>query len=128
MNLSISPRETFTRVLRLPNHADSFPHPLPFRKQFISMKTRSVILLTAAAVAATQLNSFAGDITGVVTLKGTPPAETPLPAALQQDATCGKAYPTLPTTHHFVVGKEGELANVVVMLKGISGKSTGASA
>ncbi len=32
------------------------------------------------------------------------------------------------TTHHYVVGPNHELANVVVMLKGITGKSTGRSA
>jgi plastocyanin len=32
------------------------------------------------------------------------------------------------TTRHYVVGPNSELANVVVMLKGISGKSTGAAA
>src|ERR1051325_9599110 len=90
------------------------------------MKTCSVLFLTAAAVVAGSVHSFAGDISGVVTLKGTPPAEALLPATLQQDAVCGKAYTTPRTTHHFVVGPDQELASGVVMLKGISGKSTGA--
>ena len=34
----------------------------------------------------------------------------------------------MPTTHFYVVGPKGELADVVVSVQGISGKSTGASA
>ena len=37
-------------------------------------------------------------------------------------------YKTTPTTHFYVVGPKGELADVVVSLKGVTGKSTGASA
>jgi plastocyanin len=33
-----------------------------------------------------------------------------------------------PTTHFYVVGPKGEFADVVVSLKGVTGKSTGASA
>src|SRR5207237_7404589 len=61
------------------------------------------------------------------TLKGTPPAESVISDA-KNDPNCGKFHTTAPTTHHWVVGSGGELANVVVMLKGISGKSTGVSA
>ncbi len=69
----------------------------------------------------------AADITGTVKLEGTPPAEKAI-GPLKDDPTCGKAYTDTPTTHFFVVGPNKELANVVVMLKGITGKSTGASA
>ena len=69
----------------------------------------------------------AADITGTVTLNGTPPPERPI-TPLKEDPTCGKFYTEMPTTHFFVVGPNKELADVVVMLKGISGKSTGASA
>ncbi len=69
----------------------------------------------------------AGDITGTVTLKGTPPAEVPI-TPLKDDPNCGKLQTTVPTTHFYVVGAKSELADVVVMLKGISGKSTGATA
>jgi len=34
----------------------------------------------------------------------------------------------MPTTHFYVVGAKGEFADVVVSLKGVTGKSTGASA
>jgi plastocyanin len=49
------------------------------------------------------------------------------------DATCGQMYSTPPTTHFYVVGKNGEFADVIVSLKEasgkeITGKSTGATA
>jgi plastocyanin len=69
----------------------------------------------------------AADITGIVTLKGTPPKEKDI-IPLKEDATCGKLHTDMPTTHFYVVGSKGELADVVVSLQGISGKSTGASA
>ena len=52
-------------------------------------------------------------IMGRVVLRGTPPPEAPIPQAAQ-DATCGKFYSTTPTTHHFVVGDGGGLANTLV--------------
>jgi plastocyanin len=71
--------------------------------------------------------ALAADITGTVTLKGTPPKEKDI-TPLKEDATCGKLHSDMPTTHFYVVGPKGELADVVVSLQGVSGKSTGASA
>lgn len=78
------------------------------------------------ALACTLQAVSAGDITGKITLNGTPPAEKPLP----MDPTCGKLQPAgvKPTTHFYVVGAGNGLGDTVVYLKGISGKSTGASA
>jgi hypothetical protein len=87
----------------------------------------SLALLTAIGVAGMAQFASAGDITGTVTLKGTPPAELNLDG-LKNDPACGKFHPEMPTTHHWVVGANGELANVVVIVKDITGKSTGASA
>lgn len=75
---------------------------------------------------------FAADITGTITLKGTPPAEVQI-APIMDDPTCGQMYDKAPTTHFYVVGKDGEFGDVVVYLKDadgkeITGKSTGASA
>ncbi|HZF00909.1 MAG TPA: carboxypeptidase regulatory-like domain-containing protein [Methylomirabilota bacterium] len=75
---------------------------------------------------------FAADITGTITLKGTPPKEVEI-APIMDDATCGQMYSTAPTTHFYVVGKNGEFADVIVSLKDASGneiigKSTGATA
>ena len=89
------------------------------------MKISSVIAVIAG-IAAVQVAS-AANITGTVTLNGTPPPEKEI-TPLKEDATCGKLTEGTPTTHFFVVGANKGLADVVVMLKGISGKSTGASA
>ena len=69
----------------------------------------------------------AADITGTVTLKGTPPKEIEI-TPIMSDANCSKLHTTVPTTHFYVVGANEGLADVVVSLQGISGKSTGASA
>ena len=69
----------------------------------------------------------AADITGVITITGTPPAEKEI-TPLMENADCAKMHHTTPTTHFYVVGAKGELADVVVCLKGVTGKSTGASA
>ena len=71
--------------------------------------------------------ALAADITGTITLKGTPPKEKDI-TPLKEDATCGKLHSDMPTTHFYVVGPKGELGDVVVSVQGISGKSTGASA
>lgn len=65
-------------------------------------------------------------------LTGTPPAEVPI-TPLMDDPTCGPLHKETPTTHFYVVGKNGEFADVIVSLKDesgndITGKSTGASA
>jgi plastocyanin len=89
------------------------------------MKNVSIFFLMAAVVAAPIAR--AADIIGVITLKGTPPAEVDI-TPLKDDVTCGALYDTMPTTHFYVVSPKGELADVVVSLKGVTGKSTGASA
>jgi hypothetical protein len=61
----------------------------------------------------------AGDLTGKVTLKGTPPP----PKTIDYDDTCSKLHPTVLTTRHYVVGKDNGLANVFVYIsKGLEGK------
>lgn len=68
----------------------------------------------------------AADIIGAITLNGTPPPEKPY-TPLMNDPTCGAMYKTAPTTHFYVVGPNRELGDVVVHLKDVTGKSTGAS-
>ena len=96
--------------------------------EFWNMKNLklSAVFLWLAALAVMPV-AQAADIVGVITLKGTPPAEKEI-TPLKEDANCGAMYPTTPTTHFYVVGAKGELADVVVSLKGVAGKSTGASA
>jgi plastocyanin len=89
------------------------------------MKTSSFFLLLA--MLAFLPVAPAADIIGVVTFKGTPPAEKEI-TPLMDNADCATTYKTTPTTHFYVVGPKGELADVVVSLKDVTGKSTGASA
>jgi hypothetical protein len=88
---------------------------------------KTTALLTLTALAFTCQLAAAGDITGTITLKGTPPKEKDI-TPLKDDPTCGKLHTEMPTTHFYVVGPKGELADVIVSLQGVSGKSTGASA
>jgi hypothetical protein len=75
--------------------------------------------LSAAVLTGSLPFAFAGDITGKVTLKGTPPPER----TIAYDDTCSKLHPTVPTTRHWVVGKDNGLANVFVYIsKGLEGK------
>jgi hypothetical protein len=80
---------------------------------------RFVALLTLS----TALSASAADITGTIALSGTPPAEKDIP----MDAACGKLH-SAPVKTRFYAVDNGKLADVVVSLKGITGKSAGASA
>ncbi|HTX21017.1 MAG TPA: carboxypeptidase regulatory-like domain-containing protein [Candidatus Aquilonibacter sp.] len=93
------------------------------------MKIAGVFLVVAALAAGSV--SRAADITGVITFKGTPPPEY-TNNLIMDDDYCGQFYSTPPTTHFYVVGPNGGLADVVVSLKDadgkdIIGKSTGPS-
>jgi plastocyanin len=90
------------------------------------MNKTTVLLTLSSLTAACQL-ALAGDITGTITLKGTPPKERDI-VPLKDDPTCGKLHSEMPTTHFYVVGAKGELADVVVSLQGAPGQSGGASA
>ncbi len=59
---------------------------------------------------------LAGDVTGKVTVKGTPAAERPI-APLMADANCGKAVSGPVNTRHYVVGADSGLGNVFVYVK-----------
>ncbi len=84
------------------------------------------LLALPALVAAVQAAS-AGDITGTVTINGTPPDEL-INGQIAADVNCGKLHPEVVKTQFYVVGANKELRDVVVSITGISGKSTGASA
>ena len=88
---------------------------------------KSLLLLTLGFFAVAQIGQ-AGDISGTINLKGTPPAAKEL-SPIKDDPNCAAMYPgDLPKTMFYVVDANGDLADVIVTLKGISGKSTGASA
>ena len=55
----------------------------------------------------------AAPVEGVVRLTGTPPPEIPI----QMDTACAAAQKVPPTTRHYVVSKEGGLANVFVVVR-----------
>jgi plastocyanin len=93
-----------------------------------AMKLNHSLAAFAGFAAALQL-ATAGNITGKITLSGTPPAEREI-TPLIQDANCGKLLGgAKPATKFFVVGANQELADVVVVLRGenLKGKSTGAA-
>jgi hypothetical protein len=85
---------------------------------------KSVPILSAfCALSAIIPATFAGDLSGKVTLKGTPPAEKEI-TPLSKDANCGKIRAQSPTTRHYVVGADNGLANVFVYVKkGLEGKT-----
>ncbi len=90
------------------------------------MKMTSRILITTLC-AATLSVANAADITGKITLKGTPPPAIEL-TDVKNNADCSKFHTAPVMTQHFIVGANGELANVVVALKGVPAKPGGESA
>lgn len=88
------------------------------------MKLNSVFAL--AAILGVACQALAGDITGTVTLSGTPPPEKSIDP-LKEDAVCGKFFSEMPMTKFYVVGPNKELADVVVMLKGVPSKAADAA-
>jgi hypothetical protein len=84
------------------------------------MKTRFLTALTLAG--ALQFVSGA-DITGKVILKGTPKPEILIDLASSFDKICGAAHSKPLTTRHYLVSKDGGLADVLVYIKsGVSQK------
>jgi plastocyanin len=83
-------------------------------------------LFSVVAIAVT-LHSRAGEITGTVFVKGTPPPEKEI-TALKDDAICGALHPRPVKTSFYVTGTNGELADAIVMLKNVKGDSKGSDA
>jgi len=89
---------------------------------------KAVLAILAVGVFGAGPAASAADIIGVITLQGAPPAEKEI-TPLMDNPDCAAMYNgKAPTTHFYVVGPKGEFADVVVSLKGVTGKSTGASA
>jgi hypothetical protein len=87
----------------------------------MKLKLGSLLALSLTAQVVT-----AGDITGTIKLTGTPAPEKEITTL---DPQCRKLHPDkLPSTRFYVTGANSGLGDVVVYLKGITGKSTGASA
>ena len=85
------------------------------------MKTTLTFL---GAVTAAVLPLTAAEVSGKVTLKGTPPPEKPI-AALKTDPNCGKANTAAEVkTRLYVVGADSGLGNTLVYIKkGLEGKT-----
>src|SRR5262245_31943984 len=92
------------------------------------MKLNRKFAVVAGLAIAAQV-ATAGNVTGKVTLKGTPTPDKDITAEIKGNADCGKLHAGPVKIRYCVVGKGGELAGAVVMLKGVpNAKSTGASA
>jgi hypothetical protein len=86
----------------------------------------SFALLTAIGVAGLANWASAADITGTVTLSGTPPPEREI-TPLENDPICGKLNSGKVFTDFYAVGPNKGLGDVVVMLKGVPAKAADAS-
>lgn len=76
-------------------------------------------IVAGALLLAGTVTAQAADITGKITLKGTPPPEKALPL----DPACGKLWPNeKPKTRFYVVGADSGLGDVFVYLKSFEGK------
>ncbi len=85
------------------------------------MKSSFALLAAIGVAGLTQLAS-AADITGTVTLNGTPPPERDI-TPLNNDPVCGKLNGGKVSTTFFVVGANKGLGDVIVMLKGVPAKA-----
>lgn len=102
------------------------------RPHFRNLKSKNMklnqTLASLIGFAVTLQFTTAANLTGKVTLGGNAPAEKEI-TPLKDDATCGKLLGgAAPMTKFFVVGANKELADVIVVVKGLEGKSTGAAA
>jgi hypothetical protein len=86
----------------------------------------SLALLIALGIAGSTHFVSAGDITGTVTLNGTPPAEREI-SPVENDPACGKLHSGKVFTQFYVVGANKGLGDVIVMLKGVPAKAADAS-
>lgn len=89
----------------------------------IDMKTLFFTLGFAVSAAVT----LHADVTGKVSLKGTPPPEKEI-TPLKADPNCGKLVSGTPKTRHYVVGADAGLANVFVYVKNAPAAAKGKAA
>ena len=83
--------------------------------------------LIIPALVATLQGASAGDLTGSISLTGTPP-EPKTNDHISSNADCSKFHPEPVKVSFYEVGPKKELGDVVVIIKNINAKSTGASA
>lgn len=90
------------------------------------MRINFRFLIVPALVAGLQAVR-AGDISGTITLSGTPAEEKEI-EAMGTNPDCSKLHEAPVKTQFYVVGPAHELKDVVISIKNLPGKSTGASA
>jgi len=74
---------------------------------------KKIVLLAACGLIGTVTLLAGAQISGKVTLKGTPPAER----TIAFDPLCGKLHSEKVTTHHYKVAKDGGFGDVFVYIK-----------
>ena len=113
----------FTKSLAKQNRSAKLRHSESEKKEKeMKMHLR---LITAAAITLSAFAVEAGDITGKVTLKGTPPPNKPF----KMDPICGRLHKINKFEMEFYkVAKDGSLGDVVVVLKGAKAKAPGSAA
>src|SRR5579872_5091850 len=84
------------------------------------MRINPSFLIIPALVAGLQAAS-AGDITGTITLTGTPPPEK-VNDAINTVPDCAKLHSEPVKTQFYVVSPKGELKDVVIYITNITGK------
>ncbi len=90
------------------------------------MKINPGFLIVPALVAGLQAAS-AGDITGTITLTGTPPPEK-VNTQIDSVADCAKLHTEPVKTQFYVVSPKSELKDVVIYIKNITGQPAADSA
>jgi hypothetical protein len=102
----------FTNRLRLKIRNANVEKINPRYRNKLTMNKHTRFLMAAVLCGAMQLVSGA-DITGKITLKGTPAPEKELPL----DASCGKMHQVPPKTRLYAVDAKGGLADTFVYIK-----------
>ncbi len=76
-----------------------------------------LVVWTAATLMSGPMLFGGAEVTGKITLKGTPPAEI----KITMDPLCGRLHKEAVTTQHYLVGPDGGLKDVFVYIREIPG-------
>lgn len=84
------------------------------------MEMKRITGLVAAVLLGAPMGFAGAEVSGRITLKGTPPAEI----SIKMDPLCGRLHKAEVTTQHYVVSPEGGLRDVFVYIREIPGGKT----